>query len=146
MTYIKPIVSPLRSLPKQVFVSGVSLFSALTILSGSSVWAQASDLAIDAVPAEATPAPAAPDEASAPAETSAPALALPEETPLAPIRGMPSEPTSSSAPSSNPSESYIDSTGYSVGATERSIDRVVTGTAQVPNLPATVQIGFYLNP
>jgi murein DD-endopeptidase MepM/ murein hydrolase activator NlpD len=126
-----------RSLQKLLLASGVSALGALMILSGGSVWAQAADLAVDPVPVEPAPAPpaAVPYEAPAPAETTSPALELPAVAPTDPEGGV-----TSIAPSPDPTESYIDSTGYNVGATQRSSD-VATRAVGMPNIPATVQVG-----
>ncbi|MGA7932086.1 MAG: peptidoglycan DD-metalloendopeptidase family protein [Kovacikia sp.] len=130
-----------RSLQHRFLTSGISLVSALAILSGSSVWAQASDLSVEPASVESAPVPSAvpPSDPSMPAEMAAPALSLPEGTPLAPIRGGTSE-GAVPPPGPDASERYIDSTAYSVGATQRSSE-VAARAMGVPSLPSTVQGG-----
>ncbi len=118
-------------------IQGIGVLSVLAILSSGFALAQTPDSAVGDKPVESAPAPAiaSPPEPSVPVETTP---ALPSDFPAAPI--APSEEVTSSPPSPNSGESYIDSTGYNIGATQRSSDLSVQ-SARVPSLPQTVQVG-----
>lgn len=111
-----------------------SVVSAVAILSGGNVWAQTSDQAMDAVPESAvpprleTPNPAL-DASPSVAPPIAPAAPESFPTVETPLDTNPKFPPSVSTSSGD--DRYIDSTSYSIGATERSSD-----VAKRPTLPS----------
>ena len=115
---------------------GAGLVSILGLLSNGAVWSQTPLETVDTPPSPATldlaPAPS-PDDASA-----APSLPLP-----APSSGARAD-TATSVPATDEIESYIDSTSYSLGATQRGGNPETTVADQLPeaaSAPTAVAIG-----
>lgn len=137
------------SLKGLLLIQGVSLMGVLGLSDGNMVWAQ-SDPSLDASVAEPASSSPATLESTAPVDT---APTAPEDFPpvYAPIDAAPevapapAESTAASDPTPA-SESYIDSTSYSVGATQRSGDMAEQqSSASAPGLrpsaPTSVSIG-----
>lgn len=114
---------PSRSLLR----GGVSLLSGLAILTSSTVRAQdATESAIDPVSAEPAVVESAP---------------LPEAAPI-PEPAVPSVDVAPLESSLQGGESFIDSTQYNIGATQRSSDQAAPPTVRLPQLsPTAVQVG-----
>jgi len=122
----------------RLLIQGIGVLSVLAILSSGFALAQTPDSAVGDSPVESAPAPSS-APLSKPSVSVETTPALPGDFPAAaPI--APSGEVTSNTPSPNSSESYIDSTGYSIGATQRSSDLSVQ-TARVPSLPSTIQVG-----
>ncbi|MBW4692506.1 MAG: peptidoglycan DD-metalloendopeptidase family protein [Lyngbya sp. HA4199-MV5] len=104
---------------------GFSVVSAVAILSGGTVWAQTADQTPEAVPESTVPPGLDTSNASLSASPSVPAPiapTAPESFPTvqAPLDTDPKFPASTSTNAGD--DRYIDSTSYSLGATERSSD------------------------
>lgn len=129
MTNTRPPDSPLRLLQKSLLCRGVSFFSitAMILSMGAARSQEASEAALDN-PGEPVPTRLEPTVEAAPS--------LREQLPA--VSPIDSGSDFSSSPL-DPGESYIDSTTYSIGATERSHEqpRVV----RLPEVPAATQVG-----
>lgn len=133
---------------KALLVGSISLFSSVSLLASTLVQAQTPD-AVDLAPSSAAPEPAA-DPASTPA-----AIAPPESVAPTPVgeSAAPEAPEARSPSTAgiDSTEPYIDSTGYSLGATDRPEPAAPfqlprsSGTAYaepiVPSAPTSVEIG-----
>lgn len=124
---MKPQTSPSR-LKRSLLVSSVALVSIFGVTGNGMLLAQTPD-AIDAAPID--PAPVVPEAVPAPAPE-------PVYVP-APIDVVPP------APEPVFSDSYIDSTDYGIGATQRTRDlpapSVEVGGIQLPSVPSSVSVG-----
>ncbi len=109
-------------LQRTCLASGIGLISALGIC-GTALYAQTPDTTGEApAPIESAPAPA-----------------------IAPPVPVPPSETMSVPPAASSNEPYIDSTNYSIGATQRSRDLSPAAAGlsrvQLPNAPTSVQVG-----
>lgn len=136
------------SLKGLLLIQGASLIGVLGLLGNSTVWAQTSDTSGDAAAVESAPAPAAVESTAPPEATpSAPENFPPVYAPIDAVPEAATAPVPDAADSAPPaSESYIDSTSYGVGATQRSFDvaeqQSPTSPAGLrPSAPTAVSIG-----
>lgn len=123
-------------LQKLLLVQGVSILSVLTVFSSIPVGAQSTSDAttsgsdveapVEAVPTPVEPAPA-PEVAPVPSESISP------EAPIDSGR------SAASPAAAAPDESFIDSTNYNIGATQRSNEQ--PRTARIPAAPSSVSVG-----
>lgn len=136
-------------------ISGMTLISLVGLLDAHRLAAQTPDAGsqdaiapVEATPIEASPIESAPMQPEPIPDDAAPfpiAPAAPTEPPasISPISGDSLSPTPGS--SSPLDDAYIDSTNYSLGATERTIPTVLppglSTVQQLPSLPTSVQIG-----
>lgn len=123
---------------------GFSVVSAVAMLSGGTAWAQSSD-SVPEPASEGTPPPGLdnPPLSAAPnairpiapvAPETFPTVEAPLSTDLTDLKTAPSNATSGS------DDRYIDSTSYSVGATERSSE-IAKRTLSLPNVTTPLSVG-----
>jgi murein DD-endopeptidase MepM/ murein hydrolase activator NlpD len=121
--------------------SGLNTVGLLAVFGSSSVLAQSADLVpMETVPTKsATPVPVM----ESPAEVMpVPSVEIPEIAPPEPSLSILSSPETSLPAAANLDESYIDSTDYSIGATQRSSEIVRTVRTPQFSLPSgSVQAG-----
>ncbi|PSB26987.1 peptidoglycan DD-metalloendopeptidase family protein [Stenomitos frigidus] len=129
---------------RSLLSQGISVVSAVAILSGGTVWAQSADPALEAAP-ESTKPPSSLESAPLQASTSTPrpiAPIAPEsfptvEAPLSTNLKVTAPTTANTA-----DDRYIDSTSYSIGATEPSSSAVKR--PQLPSVTSPLNIGSNL--
>ena len=124
---------------RSLLSQGISVVSVVAILSGGTVWAQSADLALEPVPESTTPPSNLTSPPLKPSVSTLSVPAAPEslpivETPLSTQLKVPAPSTASGA-----DDRYIDSTSYSIGATEPSSN--VIKRAQLPNLATPLSPG-----
>lgn len=124
---------------RSLLSQGMSAVSAVAILSGGTVWAQSADLVVESAPESTTPPSSLETPQPSSPKPSAIAPAAPESLPTV------EAPLSTNLKLASPNaangwdDRYIDSTSYSIGATEPSSN--VIKRAQLPNVAVPLNTG-----
>ena len=138
---------------RSLLSQGISVVSAVAILSGGTVWAQSTDPALESAPKSTIPPSSTvppsslekPTLSATPTTPKAIAPAAPEafptvETPLNTTIKVAAPPSANTSAGSGADDRYIDSTSYSIGATEPSSSSVVKGRS-LPSVTSPLNIG-----
>ncbi|WP_421656842.1 M23 family metallopeptidase [Leptothermofonsia sp. ETS-13] len=118
-------------LQKSLLFRGVGLLSVLAVLSGGV--ARTQEATEPAMEATADPAPILVGPSSVPEVSPSISEGVSSEIPIDPVPDVSASPIELD-------ESYIDSTQYNIGATQRSSDQPRTAV-RLPSAPSTVQVG-----
>ncbi|MDX2228071.1 MAG: M23 family metallopeptidase [Leptolyngbyaceae cyanobacterium bins.349] len=129
--------SPSKQLQRSLLISGLTLASILGLTSGT-LLAQTTDTLDPSSPGEPVPVAPSPEQVVAPDPVYIPS----------PIDVAPAPQVIAPQTATPQNESYIDSTQYSVGATERTPDPIPSASfgRELPGVPPSVSLGAIATP